>query len=166
MFYVTALATAAATPFELSMMQSASPAEFGQALRWYHLPIFFTLIGQLLFVRYYLGAGRLWIVWTFIPARLFVLAADFIADPNFNFSAIAKLDRISFLGERVAVVGDGTPRSWQWIGSATMVLLFAFIIDAAFVAWRRNSIESRRKAIVILLAIVVPMTANLLVNQL
>ena len=110
MFCVLALATAAATPFELGMMQSTTPAEMGETLRWYHLPIFFTMVGQLLFVRAYLGTGRLWLLGTIILIRVFVLVANFSVQPNYNFLEISSLQHLSFLGEQVAVIGASTPR--------------------------------------------------------
>ena len=97
MFGVTAIATAAATPFELGMMQAASATEFGEQLRWYHLPIFFTLLGQVLFVRYDLGTGRAWLLWTIIPIRVLVLLVNFCVRPNFNFREISSLREVAFL---------------------------------------------------------------------
>lgn len=166
MFCVTAIATAAATPIELGMMQAATASELGELLRWYHLPIFFSLMGQVLFVRYYLGLGRAWLLWTFIPVRVFVLVSNFIVDPNFNFSEISALQQITFLGEEVSVVGSGTPRTWQWLAAFSLVFLVAFVVDAAIQGWRRGDRESRRRSLTVGLAIVVPMVANLVLNQL
>lgn len=166
MFCVTALATAAATPFELGMMQAATPAELGQQLRWYHVPVFFTLIGQLLFVRYYLGTGRLWLLWTIIPIRVFVLIANFLVEPNYTFREISSLEHIVFLGERVSVIGESTMRSGQWLAVASLLLIIAFVVDAAVQRWRQPGSESRRKALTVALAIIVPMVGNLTLNQL
>jgi signal transduction histidine kinase len=165
MFCVTAVATAAATPFELGMMQARTASELGELLRWYHVPIFFTLIGQMLFVRYYLGTGRLWLLWTIIPIRVFVLVANFFVHPNFNFLEISSLQHIVFLGEQVSVVGESTPRAWQWLAAASMVLLVTFVVDATIQGWRNGGSESRRKALTVGLAIIVPMVGNLTMNQ-
>jgi signal transduction histidine kinase len=166
MFCVLALATAAATPFELGMMQSTTPAEMGETLRWYHLPIFFTMVGQLLFVRAYLGTGRLWLLGTIILIRVFVLVANFSVQPNFNFLEISSLQHLSFLGEQVAVIGASTPRSWQWIALVSVVLLMTFIVDATIQGWRAGGGENRRRARTVALAIIVPMMGNLVLNQL
>lgn len=165
MFCVTAIATAAATPFELGMMQAATPSEFGELMRWYHLPIFFVVLGQLLFVRYYLGTGRLWLLWMIIPIRIFVLVANFFVTPNFNFREISSLQHVMFLGERVSVVGDSTPRTWQWLALASMLMLITFVIDATVQGWRRAGSESRRRALTVSFAIVIPMVGNLALNQ-
>jgi signal transduction histidine kinase len=167
MFCVTALATAAAIPFELAMMQAATAAEFAEQLRWYHLPIFFTLAGQLLFVRYYLGTGKLWLLWTAVSLRMLVLIANFLLEPNFNFREISSLQHIDFLGERIALIGASTPRSnWQILAIASTVLISAFVIDATLQSWRQGGSESRRKALVTCLAIIVPLIGNLTLNQL
>lgn len=165
MFCVIALATAAATPFELGMMQASTAAEIGEVLRWYHVPIFFTLIGQMLFVRFYLGEGRLWLLWTIIPIRVFVLLANFWVEPNFNFLEISSLEHIGFLGEQVAVIGESTPRPWQVLAAASMVLLIAFVVDATIHSWRKGGRESRRRALTVGLAIIVPMIGNVALNQ-
>jgi len=166
MFCVTALATAAATPFELGMMRAETTFEFGEQLRWLHIPIFFTLIGQLLFVRYYLGTGRQWLLRTFIPIRAFVLFANFLVEPNINFRNISSLQHVMFLGERVSVVGDSTPRGWQWLAGASVLILIAFVVDATVQAWRQGGDESRRRALIVALAFIVPMVGNLALNQL
>ncbi len=165
MFCVIAVATAIATPFELGMMNASTPAELGEILRWYHVPIFFTLVGQMLFVRFYLGTGRLWLLWTFIPIRVFVLVANFLVEPNFNFREISSLEHIAFLGEQVSVVGESTPRTWQVLAAGSMLLLVAFVVDATIQGWRKGGGESRRRALTIGLAILVPMIGNLALNQ-
>jgi signal transduction histidine kinase len=166
MFCVLALATAAATPFELGMMQAATAAELGEQLRWYHLPIFFTMVGQLLFVRAYLGTGRLSLLRTIILLRIFVLLANFLVEPNYNFLEISSLQHIEFLGEQVAVIGESTPRSWQWLAVVSVLLLLIFMVDATIQAWRKGGGETRRRAMTVGLAIIVPLTGNLLLNQL
>ena len=166
MFCVLALATAAATPFELGMMEAATAAEMGQQVRWYHLPIFFTMVGQLLFVRAYLGTGRLWLLGTIILIRVFVLVANFLVEPNYNFVEIASLQHIAFLGEQVVVIGESTPRSWQLLAVVSVLMLMVFVVDATIQGWRKGGGETRRRARTVGLAIVVPMMGNLVLNQL
>jgi hypothetical protein len=68
MLCTVGIATAAAGYAELGLMHSATVAEYGEWLRWYHVPIFFAVIAQLLFVHYYVGTGRLWLMWAIICA--------------------------------------------------------------------------------------------------
>lgn len=166
MFCLTAAATAACTPFELGMMHASSPAEYGAWLRGYHLPIFFVLLGQMLFVRFYLGTGRRWLLYTLIAWRVLILVANFSVEPNFHFHELRELRQVIYLGEPISVVGAGTPRSWQWLTIASMVALVAFVIDAALMRWRKGGRESHRKALVVALAIGIPMIANVTLNQL
>jgi two-component system sensor kinase FixL len=71
------VAAAASGYAELGMMQSATAAEYGEWQRWNHVPLFFAFIAMLLFVHYYLGTGRLWLMWAFIFARSVVLIVNF-----------------------------------------------------------------------------------------
>ena len=166
MFCVLALATAAATPIELGMMQASTPVEMGEQLRWYHLPIFFSMVGQMLFVRTYLGTGRLWLLWTILPIRLLILIVNFSVQPNFTFLEISSLSHMQFMGEQVSAVGESTTRSWHWLAVLSQALMFAFVVDAAIQAWRQGGRETRRRAMMVSLAVIVPMVGNLLLNQL
>ena len=160
-FCFTALGTAACVPFELGLMYAQTPAEYGEWLRWYHLPVFITLIGALFFVRLYLGTGRMWLLWTIVAARALVVVANFAVHPNFNFREITSLDRFAFLGEQVSVVGESVPRSWQWFATASLVLMIVFLIDAVIERLRKGGTESRRKALLVSLAIAVPLASTL-----
>ena len=164
-FCVTALAVAVATPLELGMMGAATPAEMGEQLRWFHLPIFFTMIGQVLFVRAYLGTGRLWLLGTIIVIRMFVVIANFLVEPNFTFVEISSLNHVSFLGEQVAVIGKATLRPWQWLAVMSQLMVTAFVIDATIQVWRKSGREARRRARIVCLAFIVPMVCNLALNQ-
>lgn len=164
MFCVLALGTAAATPFELGMMHAANASEWGEQLRWYHLPIFFMVIGQMLFVRAFLGTGRTWLLWAVVSIRVFVLIANFSVQPNFTFIEISSVQRMSLLGEQVAVVGESTSRSWQWVAVTSILLMLVFVVDATIQGWRKGG-EARRRAKVVCLALIVPMVGNLLSNQ-
>ena len=166
LFCVTALATAACMPFELGMMYAQTPAEYGEWLRWYHLPIFATLVGMVLFVRFYLGAGRAWLMWTVVAGRTFVVVANFAVQPNFNFREIIALDRFAFLGEQVSVVGQSVPRPLQWVATVTLLATLAFLFDAASERWRKGGSGSRRKALMVILAIAVPLIGTVMVTQL
>jgi signal transduction histidine kinase len=165
MFCVIGLAVAVATPFELGMMRAATPAEMGEQLRWFHLPIFFTILGQVLFVRAYLRTGRLWLLCTIILIRMFILVANFSVQPNYTFLEISSLNHVSFLGEQVAVIGKATLRPWQWLAIMSQLMVVAFVIDATIQGWRKVGLETRRRARTVCLAFIVPMVCNLALNQ-
>ncbi len=165
-FCAMAIATAAATPIELGMMHAQTPAQWGSELQWYHLPVFVTVVSQALFVHYYLQAGRALLLWLYIALRVFVLVANFLVEPNYHFHEIFSLQHIEFLGEQVAVVGDATVRNWQWLAGGSVLILIAFVVDAAIQSWRRGGREPRRRALTVGLAIIVPLIANVTLNQL
>ena len=165
-FCVTALGTAACVPFELAMMYAETPADYGEWMRVYHVPIFFTLIGTLVFVRFYLGTGRLWLLGTIVAVRILILVVNFAVHPNINFREIGTLDRFTFLGNQVAVVGQSVPGSWQWLAAASLLLTFVFLIDAAAERLRKGGSGSRRKALMVSLAITAPLFFSVAANYL
>jgi signal transduction histidine kinase len=148
------------------MMHATTPAEYGQWLRGYHLPVFFVVFSQMLFVYYYLGTARLWLFFIIIAWRLAILLVNFTVEPNFNFLEISALREQTFLGEEISVVGQAIPRSWQWLGVTSLVLMMVFVVDAAVRCWRRGDPESRRKAMVIGFGFAGPMMLNVCFNYL
>jgi signal transduction histidine kinase len=166
MLCILGIATAAAAYAELGMMHSATVAEYVGWLRWYSAPIILALVSQLLFVHYYLGTGRLWLMWTVIIARLVVAGANFVVYPNFNFSSIDSLRHVSFFGDQVSVIGVAVPSERQWFAVASLVLWAAYLSDAAVQQWLKGEKESRRRAITAGLCIIVPMIATSLYTQL
>ena len=82
--FLLGLAVAASAYLELCMMHSVTPVEYGEWLRWYHIPMFFAFLGQILFVRYYLGASSLWLLCAVVTARFVVLIVNFAVHPNFK----------------------------------------------------------------------------------
>jgi signal transduction histidine kinase len=166
MLVILGVAVAAATYFELCMLHSATADEYGAWQRWYHVPLFFAFFALVLFVHDYLGTRRLWLLWTFIFARAVMLAVNFTVHPNFTFSNITSLRHVSLFGEQVSTIGTAVPRDgWQGFAIATMVLLVAYLVDAAVLRFRMGGRESKRKALAISLGITLPLLCNLLYVQ-
>jgi signal transduction histidine kinase len=167
MLCILGVAAAASGYAELGLMHSATAAEFGEWQRWYHVPSFLGFIALVLFVHYYLRTGRFWLMWAFIFARSVVLVVNFSVHPNFNFSNIVSLRPMSLLGEQISVIGVAVPRSqWQMLAIASLVLLMAYLIDAAAQGWLKGGTESRRKALAVSLGIAVPMLGAVVYGQL
>lgn len=167
MLCLLGVATAASAYAELGMMHAATPAEFGEWLRWYHLPVFLGLLAQILFVHYYLGTSGRLLMWTVILARTIVLGLNFLVHPNFNFSSIDSLRITLLLGEEVSAIAVAQPRrEFQWFAVASLFLLIAYIADTAVRRWRAAEADSRRKALAVLLAIGLPMLCTVLYTQL
>ncbi len=160
------VAVAASAYFELWMMHAATPVEYGRLLRWYHVPVFLAFLGQLLFVHYYLGTGRLWLLSTIVVARVVVLVVDFTSQPNFNFVNITSLKHLPLLGENVSAVGAAILRTgWQRFSVVTLVLMIAYLADAALRCWRSGGKESKRRAATIGLGIAVPWLCTVVYGQ-
>jgi two-component system, LuxR family, sensor kinase FixL len=167
MLCILGVATAASAYAELGMMHSATPGEYGAWLRGYHLPVFLALMAQLLFVHYYLGTGREWLMWSVILARSAVLVVNFLVQPNFNFASIVSLRTVPLFGEQVSQIAAAVPRrEWQWFAVASLILLMAYLIDAAVRRWLTGGRESRRKALAVGLAIAAPMLCTITYTQL
>jgi signal transduction histidine kinase len=167
MLCILTVTIAASAYVELRMFHSATVAEYGEWLRWHHLPSFFSLLGEILFIYFYLRKARLWLAAMLIVMRLTVLIVNFLVEPNFNFSHIASLRRISFLGEQVSTIGSAVPRSgWQQFAAASMVLFLAYLLDAVVRQWHMGGKTEKRRALVIGLCMFVPQFCNTVYSQL
>jgi two-component system, LuxR family, sensor kinase FixL len=148
-FSLFAFSVVALVVTDLGMMRSTSAREWGEWVWWVHPPSFVLVVSLVVFVRLYFGAGRLWLMWTIIGLRAFVVIVNFASDVNFNFASIDSIGHIAFLGEPIAVVGSATVGRWQWVASLSLVLWMAYMADAALTLWRTGSPDSRRRAITI-----------------
>lgn len=148
-FSFESLAVVGSVIVELGMMYAATPEEWGEWVRWNQVPILARTAALCAFIRFYFQAGRLWLMWTAIGARVVVLVAGFLLDPNFNFSRIDSIDRIPFLGEQVSIVGQAVTSPHQWVATLATSLVLVFVADASFTLWRRGTRDARRKVIVI-----------------
>jgi signal transduction histidine kinase len=167
MLFILGVAVTTSAYLELCMMHSATPAEYGRLLRLYHIPMFVAFVGQVLFVHYYLGTNRVWLLCTIILARSVVLAVNFTVLPNFNFSNIVSLRHLSLFGEPVVTVGTAVPRAgWQGFAVVSLILLIAYLADAAVRRWRSGGRESKRKALTIGLGAAVPWLCTIGYTQL
>jgi signal transduction histidine kinase len=165
LFCLSALATAASARGELGMMHADTPAELGEWMRFYLVTIFFVIVFTLLFVRSFLGTGRNRLLGSAVAARGVLLIANFFLHPNSLFREISSVQHVEFLGEKVSLVGDAVPSGWAWFGRASLILAFWFVIDASIERWRRGDAESRRKALVVLAALVGPGLISLVLTQ-
>ena len=85
---VVAVAMAVATRDEVGMMHAATATEYGEWARLIYVPIFFALIGLVLFVQLFLGTGRLWLLWTIIGTRVAVVVGNFLTYPTLSWREI------------------------------------------------------------------------------
>jgi signal transduction histidine kinase len=167
MVCVLGVAVATYAYCDLGLMRSTTPAEYGEWHRWNHVPAFLVLVGQMLFVHYYLGTGRLWLMWGVIFARSLILVVNFSVDPSFTYSEIVSLRQVSLLGEQVSALDVFVRRSeWQWLATTSLILFYAYLLDAATQQWLSGGKDSKRKALIVSLGIVVPMSFTTVYSQL
>jgi signal transduction histidine kinase len=155
-FLLIAVGVVAGMRCEVGMMHAATAAEYGQWLRWYHPPVFCVILGYVLLVRLYLGAGRLSLAWTVISLRLLILAINFAVHPNANWQAIGNLRQVSLLGEQVSVPGDVVVQ-WQWLSTASLLLMIVYVADACIARLRKADPDSIRRVLTIVFALGLPM---------
>lgn len=158
LFSLSAASMAAFSLCELWIMRSASAGEMLVAIRWAHVPLFTWLLSTTFFVRVYLNAGRSWLAWTILVARLAMLVFNFTPGQNLTFSSMSSLQQVTFLGESVSVP-SGVPHWLQPYTQSTVILILIFVADASVHAWRRGD---RRKALVVGGAVEVTIIAALL----
>src|SRR5881296_897995 len=144
-FAVMATAVAVLAALELAMMRAETPAQFGIAVRWLHVPAWVIVASLVAFVRLYLRAGRRWLAWTVVGVRTVSLILNFIFSPNINFREITALRHVRFLGESVSVA-KGVPNPWMLVAQLSLLLLVIFAADATIAVWRRGD---RRQALVV-----------------
>jgi two-component system sensor kinase FixL len=144
LFSVAAIAAVATACGELWMMRAQTPTEFGTAVRWAQVAVWVVILSLTGFVLLYLRAGRRWLAWTICALRTFSLVLNFLVGQNLNYLEITGLLRIRFLGESVAVA-KGVANPLMLVGQLSLVLLIAFVADAAISVWRRGA---RRLALV------------------
>ncbi|MBV8143851.1 MAG: hypothetical protein JO184_02500 [Gammaproteobacteria bacterium] len=162
---VVAVAMAVAARTEVGMMHAATVAEYRDWARFCYIPFTFALVGQVVFVHQILGTGRRWLLWTIIAARAMVLIGNFFAYPTFAWREIGSLRHVPFLGEQVAVIGQLVLSPWHSLSLASNVLIILFVADAARRAWQRGSAEARRKALVVVGGVGVPLVATIVYVQ-
>ena len=148
-FSMTAVSLAAIALFELLLMRAQTAAEFGTILRWAHIPVFTLLMSIVVFVRAYLGTGRLWLAWSICGLRLLVLVLNFQAVVNINYLEISDLRQVSLFGEETGMIAVGVENPWIKIAEFSELLLALFLLDALSAAWRRDNRVDRHRAAMI-----------------
>lgn len=142
-FFVMSWLTAWMDFDELAAMKATSPETFGAILRWNQVPVWLLFIAIALFMRVHLRAGRWMIAAIAIGIRGVTLVINFAIPPNLNFREITGLRTIGFLGDQV-VLPVGTPSLVMVVAQFALLLILAYVIDAAVTVWRRGE---RRRAL-------------------
>jgi signal transduction histidine kinase len=145
LFALAALGAAALAGCDLAEMRAVSPEQIGSAIRWMHVAVWISFLSLAGFVRLYLRAGRMWLLWTACALRTASLLLNFFTGENLNYREITNVLHVSFLGESVSVA-YGIPNHWMVVGELSLLGLVLFVADAAITVWRRGE---HRQAVVV-----------------
>jgi signal transduction histidine kinase len=144
MFAVAAAAIVGTAWFELAMMRAGTPAQFGAAVRWIHVPLGVLVIALVLVLWQYFGTGRWWLAAGAIGARLVAVAATVVSPAGASYREVTSVHPIRFLGQWVSVA-EGVESPWAWAGRISSLLVCAFAVDASVRYWRRTDPDTRRR---------------------
>jgi PAS domain S-box-containing protein len=142
---ISLLCGAVYSSFEVALMHTVSPGDWGEILRWSLIPSWATVVSLAIFLRLHLKTGRLWLLWAIIGLRTLGTCINFAMPVNIQYREITAIRQISVLGEKLSYP-VGVPNPWHLILVLTFVLLFIFGVDALVTVWR---LGERRKALVI-----------------
>jgi C4-dicarboxylate-specific signal transduction histidine kinase len=90
------------------------------------------------FVRLYLRAGRMWLLWTVFGLQTLALALNFLTRENLNYREISNLRHLPIFDETVSSIARGMPNPWLIVGQLSVWALVIFVADAAITVWRRG----------------------------
>ncbi len=162
LFSIAATAAGAIALQEIVLMRAQTAAEYGEVLRWMHVPAAIIIIAIVWFIRLYLQAGRIWLAWVISGLRVLVLLFNFLSSPNATFREISSLQFAPWLGEVISIpVGEPSP--WRIFIRLSLVLLLIYVLDAGVTAWKRGD---RRRAITLCGGFTITLLLSALFSQL
>jgi len=156
LFALAALGAAALAACDMLQMLAKDAAQFSSGVRWEQLSLWALILPLMGFVRLYLRAGRMWLLWSVCGLRTLSLLLNFLTGQNLNYRAVTGLRHISFLGESVSIA-QTVPNPWMLVGQLSLLALVIFVADAAISVWRRGE---RRLAVLVGGSIVLFMLAG------
>ncbi len=132
-----AVAAAVIVALDVALMHARTADQFATILRWTQVALAWAIVSVVLFARQYLNAGRAWLIWSVVGARVAALVINFVVPVNLNFRQIVAVQSVTTLGESISVP-VGVPNPWMLVGVASVCLFLVFLADASFTAWRRG----------------------------
>jgi len=145
LFALAALGAAAFAWADLTAAHARLAAQFSAAVGWMQVATWVFILPLAGFVRLYLRAGRVWLLWTVCGLRTAALILNFLTGENLNFREVTSLRHVSFLGESVSIA-QGIANPWMAVGQISLWAFMIFVVDAAVAVWRRGE---RRRAIMV-----------------
>ena len=93
-FAFAALGVAGEAAGELLIMRSATPAEFGAAIRLGYVPVAVLVMALVAFVQFSFGNGRRWLAGTTVGLQGLALILNFTSGQNIIYHEITSLRQI------------------------------------------------------------------------
>jgi two-component system, LuxR family, sensor kinase FixL len=142
-FTAAALGTTALAWSDLALMHADSPARFAADIRWAQFSFCVIILSLAGFVKFYLRAGRTWLLWIVFVLRAPSLFLNFLTGHNHNLREVISFRTSAFLGEVISIPSKIVPNFSMILGQLSSLVLVIFVLDAANTAWRRGN---RRQA--------------------
>jgi PAS domain S-box-containing protein len=136
-FSFSAVAAAGYAVLDMVALRDRTPAEYGELWRWALSLGMLEGVSIAGFIRLYLRAGRLWLLWLICGLRALMLVLNFVPGPNFYFREITGLQQTPLLGELISRP-HGVLHPWVSLMPLSFLLIILFGIDAAHTASRRS----------------------------
>ncbi len=138
LFALASMGTAALAWQDLMLNFVQTTAEFSSVALWSNLSFWIIVLSLAGFVRLYLRAGRMWLLWTVFALRTVSLPLNLLTGENFYYRKISNLSHVPISGETVSSIAHGVPNQWLVVGQLSVLALVIFVVDAAITAWRRG----------------------------
>ena len=152
---IVSLAVAAFGYVEIRLITATSVEDALPYMRLGHSIVFVIFAGFALYIHSHFRTARFWLLWIVLAGRGIVLAIDFASNVNVNYLEVISLHTISFLGEKVSVVGEAVPNPWSRLAPFSALIFLVYVIDASISLWRKGSMIERRRSLTVGGAIVV-----------
>lgn len=146
-FALPAISVAAISAFELMLMHTRTPEDYGDILRWAHVPGAIMFIAFAIFVHLQFSASRGWLCAAVCATRLGALVANFTTGVNLNYAEITELHVVKMWGGEPGAVPTGVVNPWMLLGQISIFLTIAYLIDTIVSTWREAGPRERSRVL-------------------
>lgn len=146
LFSCSAAAAGVIAELELTAVRAGTGGQYGEIIRWAHLPLWVLLVSVVWFVHIYLRAGPRWLVWTICGLRTLALGLNFLSKTNLNFREVTGLRHFSWWGRETVSAPVGVPNPSTLVGQLGLLLILIFLVNVTITVWRRGD---RRRALLV-----------------
>jgi two-component system sensor kinase FixL len=145
-FPIIALGIIAMGACELALMRTGSLEVYLETVRLGHLLFGIVVAASLLFLHSLFGTGSRWLLALAIALRAAAVVANYTTGPCLHFLSIESLDRSTFLGESVSIVGEAIENPWVRLGQIATLVQVLYVADASVRLGRRGGGLDRHRA--------------------